>query len=328
MTDQVKVAITAPVARSQLMERFARLEGVCSTWSDSEEEYRTACQDADILVFPAISYTPGIAAAIRARQCPPRFIQLLTAGYEQLGTYGLPSSIPVANAGDVWSPVVADHTMGLVLALARGLPRILETQAKAQWDYAGVAPGLWGLRGRTMTLVGFGSIGREVAVRAKAFGMTIIGVTRSGAPDPLADEVFPISRLEEVLGRSDVVVLAVPLTPETRHLMGAAQFRACKPEAIVVNVARGGVVETGALAHALVQGEIAGAAIDVAEPEPLPPDSPLWQLPNLIISPHVGGAGGEGYFRYMADMAAENVLRLIRGDTPQHLVMGVEQVNP
>jgi len=324
VTDQVKVAITAPAARSQLMERFDRLEGVRPTWSDSEEDFRNDCFDADILVIPAISYTPGIAESLTSRPHPPRFIQLLTAGYEQLNAYGLPAGVPVANAGEIWSPVVADHAMGLILALARGLPRILGNQLNAQWDYADVAPKLWALRGRTMTLVGFGSIGREVAVRAKAFGMTVIGVTRSGTPDPMADEVYPVSRLEEALGRADVVVLAVPLAPDTLHLMGAAQFRVCKPEAIVVNVARGGVVETGALAHALEYGEIAGAAIDVAEPEPLPSGSPLWHLPNLIISPHVAGAGGEGYFRFLADMAAENVLRFIRGETPQHLVMGQE----
>jgi len=280
-----------------------------------------ACVDADILVIPAISYTPGIADFLMAPPRPPRFIQLLTAGYEQLTTFGVPAGVPVASAGDIWSSVVADHCMGLMLGLARGLPRVLVKQAKSQWDYADVAPKLWALRGRVLTVVGFGSIGHEVATRAKAFEMKVIGVTRSGAPDPMADEMYPASSLDAALGRADAVVLAVPLKPDTRYLMGADQFRVCKPEAIVVNVARGGVMDPGALIRALEEGAIAGAAIDVAEPEPLPPDSPLWQAPNVIISPHVAGAGGEGYFRFLADMAAENVVRFIRGDTPQNLVM-------
>ncbi len=321
MSTRVKVAITAPAARTQLMERFEGLEDVQSVWSDSEDDYKADCVDADILVIPAISYTPGIADTLMARPRPPQFIQLLTAGYEQLTTFGVPTGVPVANAGDIWSPVVADHALGLILGLARGVPRILANQARSQWDYADVAPNLWTLKGRTLTVVGFGSIGREVASRAQAFGMQVIGVTRSGNPDPMADEMYPVSQLGAALGRADVVVLAVPLGPETRHIMDADAFRACKPEAIVVNVARGGVMDGSALVRALEDGTIAGAAIDVAEPEPLPSDSPLWHAPNLIISPHVAGAGGEGYFRYLADMAAENVVRFIRGETPQNLVM-------
>lgn len=322
MSSPVKVALTAPAAREQLMERFGSMAGFECSWSESEADYIDRCEDADILVLPAISYTQGIADALGRRAGPPRFIQLLTAGYEQIEDYGVPAAVPVANAGGIWSPVVADHTLGLILALARGVPHILANQARGYWDYGDVAPQLWTLKGKTLAIVGFGSIGREIARRARAFDMRVIGVNRKGNPDPLTDDMLPVSRWHEALGQADVVVLAVPLEDSTRHLMDASAFRACKPEAVVVNIARGGVMDAEALITALEQGTIAGAAIDVAEPEPLPPESPLWKAPGLIISPHVAGAGGPGYFRFLAEMAADNVAAFVAGKTPANLIIG------
>jgi phosphoglycerate dehydrogenase-like enzyme len=169
-----------------------------------------------------------------------------------------------------------------------------------------------------LAIVGFGSIGQEIARRARGFGASVVAVTRTPRPNELADEILPLSTLHEVLGRADAIAVAIALAPETHHLLGPAAFAACKKGALFVNVARGGIVDQAALAAALNAGTIAGAGLDVAEPEPLPADDPLWSCPNLLISGHFSGSGSLLSQRRLADGAGDNLERFIAGRPLAH----------
>jgi phosphoglycerate dehydrogenase-like enzyme len=202
--------------------------------------------------------------------------------------------------------------MTLLLALVRRLPAAVLNAERHRWDQSG-AGGIGTLHGATVAVVGFGNIGREVALRLRAFGARVIAVTRSGRPDPLADEVVAADRLHDALGRSDAVVLAVPLNAQTRHLIDARALAAMRPHAFLINVARGGVVDQAALTAALTEGRIGGAGLDVTHPEPLPPDDPLWTLPNALITPHVAGYGGDVAPRRILALVERNLRNFLDG---------------
>jgi phosphoglycerate dehydrogenase-like enzyme len=188
----------------------------------------------------------------------------------------------VTNARGVFSLSLAEFVIAAVLHFAKGFRRLIRNQDRRLWEAQ--APGM--VAGRTMGIVGYGDIGRTIAPMARALGMRVIAVRRSDAADPSVDEMFPPSRLDHLMAASDVVVVATPLTGDTRGLVGAKAIAAMKRGAVLVNVGRGPVVEERALVAALQAGAIGGAALDVFETEPLPVDSPLWSLDNVLLSPH------------------------------------------
>lgn len=210
--------------------------------------------------------------------------------------------IAVGYTPDVLTETTADLTFALLLAVARRLPEGMAAVASGEW--LTWEPG-WMLgrdvHGTTLGIVGMGRIGRAVARRAEGFGMQVLHTGRRGG-----------LTLEELLERSDFVSLHCPLTPATRHLIGEAALRRMQPTAFLVNTARGGVVDQVALERALHEGWIAGAALDVTEPEPLPPDHPLLRAPNLVVLPHVGSATHATRER-MADLAVDNLLAGLAG---------------
>jgi phosphoglycerate dehydrogenase-like enzyme len=170
------------------------------------------------------------------------------------------------------------------------------------------------MRGQILLFIGFGAIGQEVAKIIRPLGMRVWGVTRSGRADEgLAEQVFPASKLDEALPQADFVVLAAPETPETRKMMGAREFALMKPSAYFLNVSRGALVDELALISALEQRKIAGAALDVASQEPLPPENPLWKLDNAFITPHMS-AVSEHLWERQTDLLMENLERWFAGD--------------
>src|SRR5690606_7842284 len=162
--------------------------------------------------------------------------------------------------------------------------------------------------------VGYGQIGRHLARRARGFGMRVAAVSRSGREDEYVDEAHRLSELSGVVRNADVIVSTIALTAETRLLFDMNMFAACKPGALFVNVARGGLVDQPALIDALGKGQLGGAAIDVTEPEPLPSNDPLWQAPNIVISPHIASSGSGASTRRLASSAADNLRRLINDE--------------
>jgi phosphoglycerate dehydrogenase-like enzyme len=172
----------------------------------------------------------------------------------------------------------------------------------------------------TLAIVGYGSIGRAFARLVRPFGMRIIGLRRNSEPDPLVDEMLPVGELNAVLARADVMLVAAPYSKATDKMIGAAQFAACRKGALLINLARGGLVDQRALAEALINGKLGGAAVDVTHPEPLPADDPFWDCPNLILTPHVAGASGPVGRERLAAFVAANVGRFVAGNPVTHVV--------
>jgi phosphoglycerate dehydrogenase-like enzyme len=220
-----------------------------------------------------------------------KWIHSTAAGVAQLMYPELRNSgIVLTNTSGVFSVPMAEHTMGLLLSMSRNFPDSVRHQDRANWgqqDLWDQPQRLTELNGQLLLIVGYGSIGRELARRARAFDMRIWGVTRSGKGDTThAEKIIPAAQLETVLPQADYVVLAAPETPETQQLMGAAQIAKTKRGARLINVGRGSLLDELALTRALETRALAGAALDVTGIEPLPPDSPLWKAPNLFITPH------------------------------------------
>jgi phosphoglycerate dehydrogenase-like enzyme len=186
------------------------------------------------------------------------------------------------------APALAEHAFAFMLAFAYRLPSFLAAQREHTWGIPGQDE-LRALYGRTVGVIGLGNTGREVVTRAKAFGMRTLGYRRSAEDVPGLDRLYAHARgetLDELLRESDFVVLATPLSDATAHLIGARELGLMRPHAVLVNLARGGVVDEAALVEALRGGRIGGAGLDVFEREPLPPESPFWELPNVLITPH------------------------------------------
>jgi glyoxylate reductase len=217
--------------------------------------------------------------------------------------------IPVGNTPDVLTDATADLAFALILALARGIVSGAETVRAGEWRTWEPAGDLGtDLAGATLGIVGRGRIGDAVAHRAAAFQMDVVHSSRSsGVP------------LDELLEQADVISLHTPLTPDTRHLIDAQALARMKPTALLVNTARGGIVDQDALREALLEGSIGGAALDVTEPEPLPGDHPLLDAPNLLVVPHLGSATRRTRAR-MAEMAVDNLLAALDGRPMPHPV--------
>jgi len=241
-----------------------------------------------------------------------RWVQLPFVGLEQLaGTPARERGILVTNARGLNARSVAEWGLTLMLALAKQLPHYLRQQASQRWEPR-QAPTLSGM---TVGLVGLGAIGGELARFASALGLRVIAIRRSGPQPPPAGVswVGGPGDLPRLLAEADWVVLAVPATAETHRLIGAEQLCRMKPTAWLVNLARGALVDEAALVTALREGWIAGAALDVFEQEPLPAASPLWQLENVIITPHVAGTS-PGYFHQVVALFCENLRRYLAGE--------------
>jgi phosphoglycerate dehydrogenase-like enzyme len=215
----------------------------------------------------------------------------------------------VTNARGVHGEVMADYVLGVATMLQWNFPELLRQQAARQWRSKFVDP----LSSKTMGIVGLGAVGAEIAKRAKSAGMTVLGMRRGGPREgEHVDRYYSRERFHELLGESDFVVLVVPATPETRRLIGAAEFSAMKRSGFLINLARGSVVDEAALIQSLSSAEIAGAALDVFEVEPLQTASPLWAMPNIIVTSHIAGNPTE-YSRRVLQIFLDNLQRFLRG---------------
>ncbi|GAA1751026.1 2-hydroxyacid dehydrogenase [Nostocoides vanveenii] len=265
----------------------------------------------DAVVAPYVGAARSIAAV---GQVPSvRFVQLLTAGYDGI-LEQLPESVSVANAAGVHDDSTAEMGMALALASQRGLPGFARAQPEGDWTFPGLLPSL---ADRRVLIVGYGSVGRALGRRLVPFQVeltAVAGHARDG--DDLVDRVHPIENLPELLPTAEVVFVVVPLSDVTRGLIGEDFLAALPDDALVVNIARGPVADTDALLRHTGRLRF---ALDVTDPEPLPPDHPLWRAPNVLISPHVGGASSA--FRPRAlRMLREQLTRLARGEEPAHVV--------
>jgi len=276
------------------------------------DELRSRIGEADVLVVSGLWRNDLVERAPRLR-----FIQSISAGTDQFDRERLArAGIRLASAQGANERAVAEHAMALILALTRQLHLARDRQAGRVWRPM-IGDRLQReveLDGKTLVIVGLGRIGTRLAGLARAFGMRVVGVRRQAAPSAAADEVVALSGLRDALAAADVVALTCPLTPETEGLIGADALAALRASAVLVNVARGRVVDEGALLEALRGGRLAGAGLDCFHEEPLPPGSPFWTLPNVVVTPHSAGETRR-YETNVIDILIDNLRRLGEGGT-------------
>ena len=314
MTDPIKIVCSLKRGCAELETACQDLESVTVvTAAPDAAGIGAEVGDADVLVINNAFYTPELAAIVKQNARKLRWIQFYSTGYNNAETHGLPAGVTLTNAGSVYAPVVAEHALALVLALVRRVPQMERARLRRQFDQLETASHLNTLRERTLLAVGFGGIGKAAAMRASVFDMRVVGVASSERTDPLAERVVTLDQLHNVLPDADVVILSLPLLDETKGAFGAREFAAMKRSAVFVNVGRGALVDEHALIDALREGRIAGAGLDVFTTEPLPEESALWDLDNVIISPHVGGFGDPATLRDLTAIGRDNVGRFING---------------
>ena len=304
------------------LRRLAQLRDLCdvSVSNDAEDLARLA-PAAEVILLTGLGEHPANLAQIWPHAKSVRWVHSLSTGVEKiLFPELIESPVPLTNARGVYKRSLAEFAVLGMLFHFKRVRRLVDNQRRHAWDNFNVRLA----DQRIMGVVGFGAIGRECALLARGLGLKIHAVRRSvgkSADDPLLDRIFKLEDLHEMLAGIDVLVCAAPLTPQTRHMIGDAQFKAMKPAAIVINVVRGPVIDEAALIRALQSRQIAGAALDVFEEEPLPETSPLWDMENVLISPHCTDhtedpdwldssmqAFVENFGRYAQGAALENIV--------------------
>lgn len=277
-----------------------------------EAEWRSLLADADILFDfdrPNAAELPDLAPGVRWIQATSAGIGQFVAKHDYARR--MPGTV-FTTASGVHARPLAEFCAMAILGHSRGLFRILEWQRERHWErFAGTD-----LEGRTVVIYGHGAIGTEVGRICRALGMRVIGVKRTPEGDPAAlhaDELHGPDGWEALLPRADVLVLAAPHTPETERVVGAAELAALPGGALIVNIGRGALIDEPALVEGLGNGRPAAAALDVFEEEPLPPESPLWSMPNVLVSPHSASTSDRENAR-ITDLFCDNLRRRLAGE--------------
>jgi phosphoglycerate dehydrogenase-like enzyme len=258
-----------------------------------------------------------------------RWIQLLSAGADHVSSWiGKNGKVPVATSSGIHATAISEYTIASMLAYAHQLHVMIRAQLRHEWHRrAGFMDTIEELRGKTLGVIGYGSIGRETARLADALGMQVLALKRNpgdrrdrgwcpaslGDPEgKLPRKFFGPDQCQAIMGESDYLTVTLPLTPATRKFVGAKEIAAMRPGAYIVNIGRGDVIDEQAMIEALRAGKIGGAGLDVFEHEPLEASSPLWDLENVILTPHMSGAN-RGYMEKACELFAENLRRFTAG---------------
>ncbi|MFL5281918.1 MAG: D-2-hydroxyacid dehydrogenase [Rhodopila sp.] len=285
----------------------------------SAEDLPVMLPEADGIVMLAHSYTGSVSALMKRHGGRLRWIQLTTAGYDGFTFHGTPNGVIVTNTGRSHSPMVAEHAVTLLCALVRRLHLYADPQARHVWDRK-IRHRLATLEDATVVVLGYGGIGHETTVRLKAFGARVIAIARSTRQGDVAYAIVASTDLHAVLAQADALVVTAALTEQTRGMIDATALAAMKPGGLLVNIARGGLVDTTALMDALHSGHLAGAGLEVTDLEPPPAGHPLWSCPNLIITPHVAGIGSQSARRRIGETVSDNLDRFLAGEALRHHV--------
>jgi phosphoglycerate dehydrogenase-like enzyme len=285
--------------------------------NDVTDEEAAAALEPILRRTEVLLCNPVVPPDILERAPGLRWIQFSSAGIDRLTEAPLARShVVLTTASGIHAAAISEYIIGGMLAFAKHLPDAMRAKSDSAWRP------YWPevLEGKTLGIVGAGHIGSQAGRVARVMGMRVLAIRRS-APrrliggdtgDPSIDEMMPPTDLHYLLSESDYVAIATPLTPETRGLIGAPEFAAMKPTAVIVNIARGAVIDEPALIAALKSGQIAGAALDVFSQEPLPPESELWRLDNVIMTPHISG-GMPDYMERVVNLLCDNLRRYLAG---------------
>ena len=320
---RVLISIQQPVKQWQipvdgvetLRKRFPHIQFIHATTPEQRAEALAECD---------ITYTWILTDHEAAKATKLKWVHTSAVAVETLCLPELfARGIAVSNTRGVQAVPIAEHVMAVTLALARQIPFVVENQQRARWaqnEFMGERLP-WLLRGRTLGLIGVGTIGSEIAKRAEAFGMRVIALRRRPAYGTIGhvERVYGKEELAEFLGQCHVLVICAPLTPETHSMMGAMQFAQLPRGAVVINVGRAKIIDTDALMGALEGGHLGGASLDVFPQEPLPSDHPLWKTPNVILTPHTSGFR-QGHWDEVIDLFGDNLDRFLRGEPLKYQV--------
>jgi phosphoglycerate dehydrogenase-like enzyme len=249
-----------------------------------------------------------------------RWVQTMGAGVNGLLTPELVArDVTVTNASGIHAEPITEQMFGLLLMHTRRLAAAWDQQRERVWNSRRLSERLLMLAGKTLGVLGVGAIGRQSARVGEAFGMHVVGLRRTGEPCPHVARMYTPEQRLAFFSECDVVMNSLPLTEKTRRFMGAAEFAALRPGAIVINTGRGGTIDTEALIESLRSGRLGAALLDVTDPEPLPADHPLWSMENVIITPHYAG-GHPGYDERAAAIFLDNLRRYVAGEPLRNVV--------
>jgi len=280
------------------------------TASRDPEVWESMVNDAEIIA----GWNKRLKEPVTSAESKVRWIQTWSAGVNNLPLTELQQKeVDVTSANGVHANPISETIFGLMLALTRKIDTYVKNQQQKKWHHADMK---LEIHGKTIGIIGVGAIGRETAKIAKAFGMTVLGIRHSGKDAEYVDEMQTSDMLNEVLPRCDYVVVTLPLTDETKHLFKAEQFERMKDSAFFINIGRGPIVAEADLISALKTGQIAGAGLDVFEVEPLPENNPLWDLEQVIITPHTSGSTEFYDQRLLQDIFIPNLKNYIKGEKP------------
>lgn len=274
--------------------------------SEDEAQALEFCRPCEVIV--ALAHL--VSARLVAATPHLKFIQALTTGTDHLATLDLSPDVVIASMRGIHGPQMAEVAFLYMIALSRQFTAMQTNQRARRWER-------WPQRllmDKTLVIVGVGAISEELALRAKAFAMRVLGVSDSRTHAPGFDEVHPRRNLKAIAARADFLVVLAPLTEATRRMIDAGVIGAMKESAVLINLARGPVVDEQSLIEALLSGRLAGAGLDVFEIEPLPAESPLWDMPNVIITPRIGGMS-DVYVKQALPVVLHNLAAWGRSDT-------------
>lgn len=300
-----------PTNLERLRSQFPTVEFVLCK---EEAQWMETAPKANIILskrWPAeiLQYTPAL-----------QWVQAGTAGVENLLRSELPArGITITNSSGAHGDPISELILGQMLAFATGLDIAIRGQSQHRRIHQDVVARKFELNGQTLLVVGLGDIGGALARKAAALGMRVIGLRRSNRPAEGVEKLYPPEELHTALADADHVALCLPLTTDTRHLIGADELRVMRSTAYIYNVGRGGSIDEAALVQALKTGVIAGAGLDVTDPEPVPADSPLWDMANVILSQHTSGLSPHNA-RRVTDLFAANLKRYLAGEPLQQLI--------
>ena len=291
-----------------LRERFPAVE---FEYCPERGDLNRAIRDADVFVGSMTAELLKEATRLKWIQSPSSGVDKYLS-IPELAEHDL----LLTSASGTHGPGLAESTLGTMLAFNRGLLTSVFRQQARQWSASELRPVLVELTGMTLGIVGFGAFGRHLAARAQAFAMNILAIDIRSLPKPdYVSQLWAPDRLDQLLRESDYVVIALPLTPQTENLITAEKIALMKPSAMLLAMSRGGIVDQDAVARALREKRLRAAALEVMRPEPLPADSYLWDVENLLITSHI--AGGTQYERqYVIEIFCDNLARLLAGDLP------------
>ncbi|GAB2565417.1 D-2-hydroxyacid dehydrogenase [Gracilibacillus alcaliphilus] len=290
------------------------IQAVVPNWkvvaSKDSESIENELTQAEVVLH----WKSAAASALLEKNDQLKWIQTWSAGVNSLPLQELQQKrIILTSANGVHAYPISETIFALLLGLTRKIHTYVRQQQEKKWHHGGLE---LEIHGKTIGILGVGAIGQETAKIAKAFGMKVLGVRHSGKPDTYVDEMYTPNQLDNVLRQSDYIVITLPLTEETTHMFDSEQFRQMKDTAFLINIGRGQIINEDAFIKALKNKEIAGAGLDVFETEPLPEDSPLWEMDNVIVTPHTAGATEHYTERVVRDIFIPNLKHYLTHQVP------------